>query len=146
MDTKTVYLYDADGHFAGEYIMTASDKDEDGNWIYPENSTEVPMELEYRPHYIPTWNGTAWVYEEDPNNPVPVEPEPYEPTPEEIKQQQLDALDTQYVSDKNELLLYYVDALINEDEVEQQATKDDLTALNEQFDADYEAIVNGEED
>ena len=66
--------------------------------------------------------------------------------PEEIKQQQLDALDTQYVSDKNELLLYYVDALINEDEVEQQATKNDLTALNEQFDADYEAIVNGEEE
>lgn len=83
----------------------------------------------------------------------PPTPEPHEPTPEEIaaqeearKQAALDYLDRQYVSDKNELLLYYVDALINEDADEQQATKDDLAALNEQFDADYEAIVNGEEE
>jgi hypothetical protein len=40
---------------------------------------------------------------------------------------------------------YLVDALVNEDEAEQQATKNDLTALNEQYDADYTAIVEGEE-
>jgi hypothetical protein len=148
MDTKTVYLYDSNGYYAGEYAMVASDKDENGNWIYPENSTETPMELEYKAHYIPTWNGTAWVYTENPNNPVPVPPtpvEPYVPTPEEIKEQELAALDAQYASDKNELLLYYVDALVNDDEAEQQATKDDLTALNEQYDADYTAIVEGED-
>lgn len=146
MDTKTVYLYDSNnGCYAGEYAMVASDKDENGNWIYPENSTETPMELEYKEHYIPTWDGTAWVYTENPNNPVPVPPTPYVPTPEEIKQQELASLDAQYTNDKNELLLYYVDALINEDETEQQATKDDLTALNEQYDADYTAIVEGEE-
>lgn len=148
MDTKTVYLYDSNGYYAGEYAMVASDKDENGNWIYPENSTETPMELEYKEHYIPTWDGTEWAYTENPNNPVPVPPtpvEPYVPTPEEIKEQELASLDAQYTSDKNELLLYYVDALINEDETEQQATKDDLTALNEQYDADYTAIVEGEE-
>jgi hypothetical protein len=149
MDTKTVYLYDSNGYYAGEYAMVASnDKDENGDWIYPENSTETPMELEYKAHYLPTWNGEAWVYTENPNNPVPVPPapvEPYVPTPEEIKEQELAALDAQYTSDKNELLMYYVDALVNEDEAEQQATKDDLTALNEQYDADYTAIVEGEE-
>lgn len=148
MDTKTVYLYDSNGYYAGEYAMVASDKDENGNWIYPDNSTETPMELEYKAHYLPTWNGEAWVYTENPNNPVPVPPtpvEPYVPTPEEIKEQELAALDAQYASDKNELLLYYVDALVNDDEAEQQATKDDLTALNEQYDADYTAIVEGEE-
>jgi hypothetical protein len=145
MDTKTLYLYDEDGFYAGMTILVASDKDpETGEWIIPENSTEVPMELEYKEHYRPHWNGTAWEYAVDENNPPPEEPP--EPTPEEIKQQQLDALDAQYVSDKNELLLYYVDALIHEDETEQQATKNDLTTLNEQFDADYEAIVNGEEE
>jgi hypothetical protein len=155
MDTKTVYLYDSNGYYAGEYAMVASDKDENGEWIYPENSTETPMELEYKAHYIPTWDGTAWVYTENPNNPPyvpPPTPEPHEPTPEEIaeqeeaeKQQKLADLDAQYTSDKNELLLYYVDALVNDDESEQQATKDDLTALNEQYDADYTAIVEGEE-
>ena len=149
MDTKTVYLYDSNGYYAGEYAMVPSnDMDKAGNWIYPENSTETPMELEYKAHYIPTWNGEAWVYTENPNNPVPVPPtpvEPYVPTPEEIKEQELATLDAQYANDKNELLLYYVDALINEDETEQQATKDDLMALNEQYDADYTAIVEGEE-
>lgn len=149
MDTKTVYLYDSNGYYAGEYAMVASnDMDAAGNWVYPENSTETPMELEYKAHYLPTWNGEAWVYTENPNNPVPVPPapvEPYVPTPEEIKEQELAALDAQYASDKNELLLYYVDALINEDETEQQTTKNDLTALNEQYDADYTAIVEGEE-
>jgi hypothetical protein len=67
------------------------------------------------------------------------------PTPEEIKEQKLASLDAQYASDKHELLLYYVDALVNEDETEQQATKNDLTALNEQYDADYTSIVEGEE-
>ena len=149
MDTKTVYLYDSNGYYAGEYAMVPNnDMDKAGDWIYPENSTETPMELEYKAHYLPTWNGEAWVYTENPNNPVPVPPtpvEPYVPTPEEIKEQELAALDAQYTSDKNELLMYYVDALVNEDEAEQQATKNDLTALNEQYDADYTAIVEGEE-
>lgn len=148
MDTETVYLYDSNGYYAGEYAMVYSDKDENGDWIYPENSTEMPMELEYKEHYIPTWDGTAWGYTENPNNPVPVPPapvEPYVPTPEEIKEQKLATLDAQYTSDKNELLMYYVDALINEDEAGQQTTKDDLTALNEQYDANYTAIVKVEE-
>lgn len=148
MDTKTVYLYDSNGYYAGEYAMVASDKDENGDWIHPENSTETPMELEYKEHYLPTWNGEAWVYTENPNNPVPAPPtpvEPYVPTPEEIKEQKLATLDAQYASDKNELLMYYVDALINKDEAGQQTTKDDLTALNEQYDADYAAIVEVEE-
>ena len=161
MDTeimeKTIYLYDDDGFFAGEQILVGSEKDEEtGDWIIPANSTEVPMELAFKEHYRPHWNGEEWEYAEDPNNPPyvpPPTPEPHEPTPEEIeaqkeaeKQRKLQDLDYQYVSDKNELLMYYVDALINEDEAEQEATKADLQALNEQFDADYEAILNGEEE
>lgn len=158
METKTIYMYDANGYFAGIHILVASQDidSETGEWVMPENSTEMPMELEYKEHYIPMWDGTEWVYTENPNNPPyvpPPIPEPHEPTPEEIeaqkeaeKRQRLKNLDAQYTSDKNELLMYYVDALINEDEESQRATKEDLDALNEQYDADYIAVMEEKEE
>lgn len=60
------------------------------------------------------------------------------------KQEALAELDAQYESDKSELLKYYTDALLNGDAEAQAATRADLDALNEKYDADYKAIVEEE--
>ena len=144
MSIKTVYLYNAiTNYFEGEKIVAEKDN-------VPVNSTVTPMELEYKEHWLPTWTGESWIYTENPNNPVPVYSTPPEsipePTLEEIKKRKLDELDEQYISDKNELLMYYIDALVNDDKDEQTAIKEELITLNEKFDTDYEAIINNKEE
>lgn len=144
MNTKTVYLFDIQGYFSGEHILNERDdmtpvtKD----WIIPANSTEVPMTLEPKAHYLLHWSGTDWEYVKDKNNPPEPEP-PAPPTPEEEKQRKIDALTRQYESDKNQILMYYIDAMLNSDAEEQEACLADMQGLNEQYDADYQAIIDG---
>jgi hypothetical protein len=60
------------------------------------------------------------------------------------KQQALGELDAQYNADKATLVNEYTDAVIHEDTETANTIKSEMTALDEQYDADYEAIV-GEE-
>ena len=65
-------------------------------------------------------------------------PTPYVPTVEE----QIEALDHQYNSDKATLTSQYTEADIDGDEELKASIKAELVALREQYDKDYEAIVN----
>ena len=64
-------------------------------------------------------------------------PEPvYVPT----KEEKLAALDSQYAADKKVLANYYLDAAFAGDTDTQNALRDEMTALNEQYDADVKAL------
>ena len=102
METKTVYLYDTQGYYAGPHVLNEHDDKTPvmKEWLIPANSTEVPMTLPAKEHYAIHWSGSAWEYVEDKNNPPQPEPEPPKPpTPEE----QIAALDADYTRQKNEL-------------------------------------------
>jgi hypothetical protein len=62
----------------------------------------------------------------------------------EDKQKAIDALDTQYNADKADLLTAYQTAQMYGDTDTMESLKADLTALDEQYDEDYERIVGGE--
>lgn len=145
METKTVYLYDTQGYYAGPHTLNERDDKTPvtHEWLIPANSTETPMTLEPKEHYAIHWSGNAWEYVEDKNNPP--EPEKPEPTPEEEKAQKIAALDGQYDSDKATLIKEYMDAILHDDQETADAVKLELLALDEQYDIDYEAITNGEE-
>ena len=142
METKTVYLYDIQRYYAGTHILNERDDKTPvtKEWIIPANSTETPMTLAPKEHYLVQWNGESWAYVEDKNNPPTPEPKP--PTPEEEKAQKIAALDGQFEADKKELLMYYVDAMLNGDTAEQEACMADMQALQEQYDSDYQAIID----
>jgi hypothetical protein len=70
---------------------------------------------------------------------------PDPPPPELTKEEKLAALDAQYDSDKAMLVAQYTDALMHDDTDTADAVKAEMIALDEQYDADYEAIINGEE-
>lgn len=80
MDTKTVYQYDKNGIYIGEFTLDNTDKSPiSGRWQIPAYMTKVvpPQEKE---GFNRTWNGEAWEYVE-----IPKEPEPEPPTLEEAK-------------------------------------------------------------
>jgi hypothetical protein len=62
----------------------------------------------------------------------------------EDKQKAIDALDAQYNLDKAELLTAYQTAQLYGDTDTMESLKTDLTALDNQYDEDYEKIVGGE--
>jgi hypothetical protein len=70
---------------------------------------------------------------------------PAPPSPEPTKEEKLAMLDAQYDSDKATLVAQYTDALMHDDTDTADAVKVEMIALDEQYDADYEAIINGEE-
>lgn len=84
---KKVYLYDAEGYFAGEgwpqIDPLESQKAGREILIMPANSTELEPPEEKECFQI-KWNGAVWEYEEILVEPEP-EPEPYEPTEEELQ-------------------------------------------------------------
>jgi hypothetical protein len=96
-------------------------------------------------YYSPDGNIEVW--EEKPNGYYTVEewqelhpaPAPPEPTTEE----KLEALDSQYNSDKAILMSQYTEADIDGDEDLKASVKAELVALREQYDKDYEDINNG---
>ena len=67
-------------------------------------------------------------------------PEPPEPT----KEEKLAQLVAQYEADKAEILKYYSDAMIHGDTELMAELKEEMTALDEQYVADYKAL-KGEE-
>jgi hypothetical protein len=64
--------------------------------------------------------------------------------PEPTVEEKLMALDAQYNHDKADLLTAYQTAQVYGDTDTMESLKADLTALDEQYDEDYERIVGGE--
>lgn len=62
-------------------------------------------------------------------------------TPEPTTDEKIAALDAQYNADKAELLTAYQTAQVYGDTDTMESLKADLTALDEQYDEDYEKIV-----
>jgi hypothetical protein len=93
--------------------------------------------------YSPSGNFEVW--DEKPDGYFTLEewkalhpdPEPPEPTADE----KLAALDSQYNADKAELLAAYQTAQVYGDTDTMESLKADLQALDGQYDADYEKII-----
>jgi hypothetical protein len=64
--------------------------------------------------------------------------------PEPSKEEKLAQLDAQYNADKADLLTAYQTAQLYGDTDTMESLKADLTALDNQYDEDYEKIVGGE--
>ena len=64
--------------------------------------------------------------------------------PEPTVEEKLMALDAQYNADKADLLTAYQTATVYGDTDTMESLKADLTALDDQYDEDYERIVGGE--
>jgi hypothetical protein len=97
-------------------------------------------------YYSPEGNIEVWA--EKPQGYYTVEewqelhpPTPYVPTVDE----QIEALDRQYNSDKAILMSQYTEAMVDDDTDLMESVKAELVALREQYDKDYEDIVGGEE-
>lgn len=75
-------------------------------------------------------NDTGYI--RDPKTGKPVSAPAYVPTVGE----KVEALDNQYAADKKVLANYYLDAALAGDTDTQNALRDEMTALNEQYDAD----------
>ena len=82
-------------------------------------------------------NGTGYILGKDGK---PTDAPAYEPSKEELISQ----LDQQYDNDKAALINAYTDSLMSDDTDTVDAIKAELVALNEQYDADYQAIIDGE--
>lgn len=68
---------------------------------------------------------------------------PYIP-PVPTKEEKLAALDAEYVAQKSELVEQYTDAQIHSDSDTLAAIVDEMTALDEWYDAEYQKIINEE--
>jgi hypothetical protein len=137
------YRYASEGLYIGtipcQIDPRASKEAGEDVYLVPANSTliEPPAQKE---DYNIVWNGEAWEYVE-----IPKPPTPPEPTPEEIIEQKIAQLDSQYNSDKAILMSQYTEADIDGDEDLKATIKAELVALREQYDKDYEEIVGGAE-
>ena len=143
METKTVYLYDIQRYYAGTHILNERDDKTPvtHEWIIPANSTETPMTLAPKEHYLVQWNGESWAYVEDKNNPPQPEPEPpTPPTPEE----KIALLDADYTQQKRELCEQYTDAQIHGDTATAEAIVEEMTALDAWYDEEYRKIIEEE--
>jgi hypothetical protein len=98
-------------------------------------------------YYSPDGNIEVW--EQKPNGYYTVEewqelhpaPTPPEPTTEE----KLEALDSQYNSDKAILMSQYTEAVIDDDTELMASVKEELAVLREEYDKAYEEIIGGAE-
>ena len=97
-------------------------------------------------YYSPTGNIEVWdtkpenyytVEEWHEMHPAPLPPEP-------TKEEKLVALVAQYESDKAEILKYYSDAMIHGDSDLMEELAKEMTALDEQYATDYEALKGAE--
>ena len=97
-------------------------------------------------YYSPTGNLEVW--ENKPNGYFTIEewqemhPAPLPPEP--TKEEKLAQLVAQYESDKAEILKYYSDAMIHGDTELMAELAKEMTALDEQYAADYKALKEGE--
>ena len=97
-------------------------------------------------YYSPTGNLEVWdekpqryftVEEWQEMHPAPLPPEP-------TKEEKLAQLVAQYEADKAEILKYYADAMIHGDTELMEELAKEMTALDEQYATDYEALKEGE--
>lgn len=100
-------------------------------------------------YYSPSGNLEEWaempegyytVKEWEEAHPRPM-PEPIEPTTEG----KLAELDTRYNSDKNELMIAYLNAVVYDNTDLASDIKTEIEALDEAYDHDYEEIAGGGE-
>lgn len=73
------------------------------------------------------------------------EAHPAPPPPEPTREEKLAALNAQYDSDKATLVQEYTDALMHDDSEMAEDIKQEMLALDEQYDLDYQEIMNEEE-
>ena len=85
-------------------------------------------------------NGTGYVRGK---NGKPTDAPTYTP-PEPTKEEKLAQLVAQYEADKAEILKYYADAMIHGDTELMAELAKEMTALDEQYATDYEALKEGE--
>ena len=98
----------------------------------------LPTGTQYSVHEGETYTagGKTWLSDTD---------EGYiEAKKQEEKDKALAALDAQYNADKSNLLNAYQTALVYGDADRMEQIKSDLVALDDKYDADYEAIVEEE--
>lgn len=129
-----IYLseFDATGHRTVSVPVDITLSDTRKAELLADGYIEIPKEdWEY---YIGVHgngdNGTGYI--RDPKTGKPVSAPAYVPTVEE----KLAALDSQYAADKKVLANYYLDAALAGDTDTQNALRDEMMALNEQYDAD----------
>jgi hypothetical protein len=98
-------------------------------------------------YYSPTGNLEVWTtkpqgyYTEEEWAELHPAPEPPEPT----KDEKIQVLNAQYDADKATLVAQYTDAIMHDDTETADAIKEEMLALDEQYDSDYEAIMAEEE-
>jgi hypothetical protein len=100
----------------------------------------LPAGTEYEVHEGETYTagGKTWLSDTD---------EGYiEAKEAEEKQKALAELDAQYNADKANLLMAYQTSTVYGDTEQIESLKADLEALDEQYDADYEAIIGEDEE
>jgi hypothetical protein len=99
-------------------------------------------------YYSPSGNLEVWDTKPDGYYTIEEwqEAHPAPPPPEPTKEEKIAMLDAQYDSDKAALISAYTDSLMSDDTDTAEAIKAELVALNEQYDADYQAIIDGEEE
>lgn len=132
---KRAYLFDNAGYFAGEGIVQIDPLETKAAgreiFIMPANSTEIEP-LPEKDGFKIKWNGSAWVYEEIPDESVPE----HAPTEEELKQQRLFELKGKlYQTDYK--ALKYAEGWLTEEEyaetkAERQAWRDEINQLENQ--------------
>ena len=127
-ENKVVYQYDAEGVLLKAIVLDATDRAENGDWIYPTRTTPVVPPLSKKGYEL-VWKNGAWQYRV--YTPKPLK------TDDEKKARALAELDSRYTSDKQELSAQYLDAAMAEDTDTMTAIKDELAALNAKYDADY---------
>jgi hypothetical protein len=66
--------------------------------------------------------------------------------PEPSKEEKLAALDAQYQQDKDDLMQAYLNALIYGNNELADEIKDEISALDDKYDEDYEDIINDDEE
>ena len=99
-------------------------------------------------YYSPAGNLEVWnekpegYFTEEEWNELHPAPPPSEPT----KDEKISALNAQYDSDKATLVNEYTDALMHDDAEMAEDIKQEMLALDEQYDIDYQAIIDEEEE
>lgn len=73
METKEVYVINADKKYAGELTLDNTDKSPSGRWNVPANCTELKPPTE-KDGFNVMWNGTTWEYVKIPQEPIVPEP------------------------------------------------------------------------
>ena len=96
-------------------------------------------------YYSPEGNPEVW--DEKPNGYYTEEEwaelHPYVP-PVPTKEEKLAALDADYMAQKSELVEQYTDAQIHGDSETMTAIVDEMTALDEWYDTEYQKIIDEE--